>query len=97
MSTQLHNVSQIKTQTEIVQIAINGTRLEGGLVIPPNAYGLVIFAHGSGSSRHSPRNQYVTRKLQRDSFATLLTDLLTQSEDTDYQNRFDINLLTERL
>lgn len=97
MSMQLHNASQIKTQTEIVQIAINGTRLEGELVIPPNAHGLVIFAHGSGSSRHSPRNQYVARKLQRDSFATLLTDLLTRGEDADYQNRFDIDLLTERL
>lgn len=71
--------------------------LEGELEIPANAKGVVIFVHGSGSSRKSPRNQYVARELQKGGIGTLLFDLLTAQEDEIYENRFDIDLLTERL
>ncbi len=72
-------------------------RLEGALCVPEGAKGIVLFAHGSGSSRHSPRNNFVAGVLKKAGLATLLTDLLTREEDIDYETRFDINLLTARL
>lgn len=81
----------------IVTIPAGNISVEGELIIPKNAKGLVIFAHGSGSSRHSPRNMLVAERLQKVGMATLLVDLLSQQEDSDYRNRFDISLLTERL
>lgn len=71
--------------------------LEGMLSIPTDSKGLVIFAHGSGSSRLSPRNNYVAEQLQQMGLATLLFDLLTREEDLVYENRFDISMLSERL
>lgn len=71
--------------------------LEGILSIPEGARGIVLFAHGSGSGRLSPRNNFVADVLNKSSFATLLIDLLTEEEDEDYETRFDIGLLTERL
>ncbi|MBU1690451.1 MAG: dienelactone hydrolase family protein [Gammaproteobacteria bacterium] len=71
--------------------------LEGMLELPDNAIGVVLFAHGSGSSRLSPRNNHVARVLRDAGLGTLLIDLLTQHEDTDYTTRFDIPLLTQRL
>jgi len=75
--------------------------LEGDLSVPADAKGLVLFTHGSGSSRHSPRNQFVAGVLQESSIATLLLDLLTkEEEDEDYYTghlRFDIDLLARRL
>jgi len=71
--------------------------LEGMLELPAKAAGLVLFAHGSGSSRHSPRNNFVARVLRESGLGTLLMDLLTPQEDRDYQARFDIDLLTRRL
>lgn len=71
--------------------------LEGMLKIPQHARGIVLFAHGSGSGRLSPRNNFVADVLYKGGFATLLIDLLTKQEDEVYQTRFDINLLTERL
>jgi len=71
--------------------------VEGMLEIPEPAVGLVLFAHGSGSSRHSPRNNYVASVLRDAGVGTLLMDLLTPEEDRDYSRRFDIGLLTERL
>ncbi len=75
--------------------------LEGDLQIPKGAKGLVLFAHGSGSSRHSPRNRHVAHVLQNGGMATLLIDLLTPEEEEEDQMtarlRFDIGLLTERL
>jgi dienelactone hydrolase len=75
--------------------------LEGDLILPENAAGIVVFAHGSGSSRHSPRNQYVARVLQEGGLGTLLMDLLTpQEEEVDVHtrhHRFDIGMLAERL
>jgi len=69
----------------------------GILSVPPHPRGLVIFAHGSGSSRFSSRNTYVAGVLQKESIATLLMDLLTEQEDRDPQARFDIALLANRL
>lgn len=71
--------------------------LPGDLCVPQTATGLVIFAHGSGSSRLSPRNRKVADTLNRAGFATLLFDLLTEMEDRRYANRFDTDLLTDRL
>ncbi len=84
-----------------VRIASEGVVLEGDLAIPPGAEGLVVFVHGSGSSRFSSRNRYVAQYLQRDGLATLLFDLLTsQEEEIDNHTmelRFDIGLLSRRL
>jgi dienelactone hydrolase len=82
---------------QIVHIPVNGIELEGALVIPTNAQGIVLFAHGSGSSRHSPRNNFVAQVLQSAGMGTLLIDLLTPREDASYETRFDIDLLTWRL
>jgi len=80
-----------------VQIAARAVRLPGNLVVPGNAAGVVAFAHGSDSSRHSPRNQFVAAVLQRAGLATLLFDLLTPDEAADRRNVFDIPLLAGRL
>jgi dienelactone hydrolase len=89
------------SQTNAVQIPVGRERLAADLVVPANARGLVIFAHGSGSSRHSPRNQAVARVLQSRGLATLLADLLTVEEETidrvSAHLRFDIDLLGRRL
>src|SRR5512142_2009586 len=80
-----------------VKIPARGVTLEGNLVLPEAARATVIFAHGSGSSRQSPRNRFVAGVLQEAGIGTLLFDLLTRDEDTVYENRFNIELLTERL
>jgi dienelactone hydrolase len=84
-----------------VTIPAAGTELQGDLSVPEGASGVVLFAHGSGSSRHSPRNRYVAGVLQGAGLATLLIDLLTESEEAIDQRtahlRFDIGLLAERL
>lgn len=82
---------------KLVHIPVDGVTLEGALAIPQRATGLVLFAHGSGSSRFSPRNNYVAGEMRHAGLGTLLIDLLTRSEDQDYQRRFDIALLTQRL
>ena len=88
------------TENRYVQILSMGVRLEGIVSIPDDAKGFVVFVHGSGSSRHSPRNQYVAQTLQEGGFATLMFDLLTVAEEEiDLQTRqwrFDINLLANR-
>jgi dienelactone hydrolase len=90
-----------KDEERTVQIDIGSVGLEGSLVIPREARGVVLFAHGSGSSRHSPRNRRVARALQDAGLATLLIDLLTAEEETlDASTghlRFDIRLLADRL
>lgn len=90
-----------KTQALHVQIPVGNATLEGELNVPEGLRGTVLFAHGSGSSRHSPRNQYVARVLQDTGMATLLFDLLTtQEESIDKKTgklRFNINFLAERL
>ncbi|MFC4246412.1 dienelactone hydrolase family protein [Natribaculum luteum] len=81
----------------IVTIPADGVELEGELLVPDGASGLVLFAHGSGSSRHSPRNNFVAERLRERGVGTLLFDLLTEAEDQTYETRFDIPLLTDRL
>jgi putative phosphoribosyl transferase len=89
---------QTDTEKEIlVHIPVDGVTLEGALAIPANATGLVLFVHGSGSSRFSPRNNFVARELRNAGLGTLLIDLLTRTEDLDYERRFDIPLLTQRV
>ena len=78
-------------------IPLDDVTLKGDLYIPDPTNGLVIFSHGSGSSRLSPRNKFVAQLLQKEGLATLLFDLLTPEEDVDYMKRFDIDLLTNRL
>lgn len=80
-----------------IKIPAGKVELEGDLIIPFEAKGLVVFSHGSGSSRFSSRNNMVALKLRHRNFGTLLFDLLTEQEDQVYANRFDIPLLTARL
>ena len=80
-----------------VEIPAGSVNLPGMLEIPDGARGLVIFAHGSGSSRFSKRNNYVARVLRDNGMATLLFDLLTEDEDRIYENRFNIRLIADRL
>ncbi|GAB4048878.1 dienelactone hydrolase family protein [Spirosoma litoris] len=88
MNVQYHNQ---------VSIPVEGIRLTGELYIPQHVNGMIVFAHGSGSSRLSQRNQYVVQYLQERNFGTLLFDLLTEAENKNYFNRFAIDLLKERL
>jgi dienelactone hydrolase len=83
-------------QGEVLLPAAPG-ELRGDLAVPADCSGLVVFVHGSGSSRHSPRNRYVAQRLNGSGLATLLFDLLTAEEERDRGNVFDIGLLAERL
>ncbi|MES9522632.1 phosphoribosyltransferase family protein [Streptomyces capoamus] len=80
-----------------VTVTAGAVRLGGRLTVPEGAVGVVVFAHGSGSSRHSPRNRFVAEGLHRAGLATLLFDLLTDAEEADRDNVFDIALLAGRL
>ncbi len=80
-----------------VRIPLDGETHLGTLGMPAQPCGLVLFAHGSGSSRLSSRNRFVADYLRREGIATLLFDLLTEDEDRTYETRFDIDLLTRRL
>ena len=81
----------------LVSIPVDDIELEGALDVPADPQGVVVFAHGSGSSRKSPRNNYVAEVIRDRGLGTLLFDLLTEAEDRNRENRFDIPLLTERL
>lgn len=80
-----------------VKISCNKGFMTGYLTVPDNTCALVIFSHGSGSSRHSPRNNYVASHLNNSGFSTLLLDLLLEEEAENVENKFDIHLLSERL
>lgn len=80
-----------------VAVEAAGATVMGRLTIPPEPRGIVVFAHGSGSSRHSPRNRFVAEVLQAAGLGTLLFDLLTDAEERDRANVFDIDLLAARL
>ncbi|MFF4960836.1 phosphoribosyltransferase family protein [Streptomyces sp. NPDC001222] len=80
-----------------VEVTAGAVRLKGQLAVPEDAPGIVVFAHGSGSSRHSPRNQFVASGLNRAGLGTLLFDLLTEEEEQDRANVFDTGLLAGRL
>lgn len=86
-----------KKVSSLESIPAGQVHIEGMLELPADAHGIVLFAHGSGSSRHSKRNTYVARVLQQSGIGTLLMDLLTPEEDAYYPTRFDIPLLTHRL
>jgi pimeloyl-ACP methyl ester carboxylesterase len=85
------------TKNSEVEIPIGKLSLKGKFSMPEKAYGIVLFSHGSGSSRNSPRNNFVAKVFQQQGLATLLFDLLTEEEDRVYENRFNIGLLTRRL
>ncbi|MFJ9771333.1 phosphoribosyltransferase family protein [Kitasatospora sp. NPDC101157] len=78
-------------------LSVAGVRLAGRLTVPAGARGVVVFAHGSGSGRHSPRNRHVARYLNRVGLGTLLFDLLTEAEEPDRRKVFDVGLLGSRL
>jgi dienelactone hydrolase len=84
-----------------VRIPCDSALLDGELIIPPSAKGIVLFAHGSGSSRHSPRNKFVANVIRKSNLGTLLFDLLTAEEEAidvrTRQMRFDISMLARRL
>jgi putative phosphoribosyl transferase len=88
-------------EERLVQVPVGSVTLDGSLSLPAESRAIVLFAHGSGSSRHSPRNRYVARVLNEAKLATLLIDLLTRHEEVidarTAQLRFDIDLLAERL
>ncbi len=89
------------TRESVVQIPLRDATLEGNLTLPENSRGVILFAHGSGSSRHSPRNQFVAQALNHSHLGTLLFDLLTPDEeridDRTRELRFDIELLARRV
>ncbi len=90
----------VPSSSELVLVASGTERLPGVLELPPGPRGMVLFAHGSGSSRRSPRNSYVAGELRRAGLGTLLLDLLSRdedSDDSDDRHRFDIALLSVRL
>jgi pimeloyl-ACP methyl ester carboxylesterase len=87
----------LNTELKARSVAIGHKRLEGDVVLPRKAMGLVIFAHGSGSSRFSPRNTHVAHELEVRGLGTLLLDLLTEREAYDRRNVFDIPLLAGRM
>lgn len=93
--------ARARTEEHTVRVPAGQAVLEGSIAIPHDAEGIILFAHGSGSSRHSPRNRYVAGVLQQSGLATLLLDLLTpEEEEVDLrtrQIRFDIDLLAQRL
>ena len=91
MRASMHDIA------DEVAIRAGETSLAGVLHVPPDALGVVAFAHGSGSSRHSPRNHRVAARLREAGFGTLLFDLLTEDEESDRHNVFDVELLASRL
>jgi putative phosphoribosyl transferase len=100
-SMQMKNSAAEAIEERLVQVPAGSVTLEGNLTLPKESQAIVLFAHGSGSSRHSPRNRYVARLLNEANLATLLIDLLTPHEEVvdarTAQLRFDIDLLAERL
>src|ERR687891_218120 len=97
----MYGTTKSNVGERLVRVPIGSEALEGNLTIPGGASGIVLFAHGSGSGRHSPRNRYVAGVLQEAGLATLLIDLLTPEEEVvDLRTRslrFDIGLLANRL
>src|SRR5919199_5595555 len=99
--TPVNEASRFDSDERPVRVSAGPIVLEGNLGLPDSARGVVLFSHGSGSGRHSPRNRYVARTLREAGLATLLIDLLTpEEEEVDLRTRhlrFDIGLLAERL
>lgn len=80
-----------------IHIPLKKGEIQGNLVIPEAASVIIIFSHGRGSNRYSPRNNFVARRLQQAGLATLLLDLINENEDRDYEKRFNTSLFTKRL
>ncbi len=101
MNSHLQHPTNETGQESLVEVQAGPVILEGNLFLPAEAQGVVLFAHGSGSSRHSPRNRFVAQVLNQAGLATLLLDLLTADEEAidafSARYRFDIGLLAERL
>lgn len=97
----MNGTSDSEIRETLVHVSTSTATLEGNLSVPAGASGVVLFAHGSGSSRRSPRNRYVAQVLQEGGLATLLVDLLTADEEAidtlTAKLRFDMNLLSNRL
>ncbi len=97
----MNQATATQSSEESVRVTAGSVTLEGDLGIPEGARGVVLFAHGSGSSRHSPRNRFVAEQLRQAHLATLLIDLLTEDEEAvdryTAHLRFDISLLADRL
>ncbi|MCC5579762.1 dienelactone hydrolase family protein [Microtetraspora sp. AC03309] len=93
----LHRAVDPPGFTGEIEVDAAGVPLAGRLAVPDGAQGIVLFVHGSGSGRHSPRNRYVAAALNREGLGTLLFDLLTPEEEIDRANVFDIRLLADRL
>src|SRR5579871_5505124 len=97
----MHRTSAELHEEIAVRVRAGSATLEGNLGVPDEARGIVLFAHGSGSGRHSPRNRFVAHQLRAAGLATLLIDLLTEDEERIDQCtarlRFDIDLLADRL
>ncbi|MFF3455420.1 alpha/beta family hydrolase [Streptomyces sp. NPDC002730] len=94
---QAADVGTTEAEVTGVEVDAGGVRLAGDLTLPDGAQTVVMFAHGSGSSRHSPRNRHVATALNRAGLGTLLFDLLTPAEEADRANVFDIETLAQRL
>ena len=97
LHNHLHSTADPPARSEEVQPSAGAVRLAGYLTVPEDAPGIVVFVHGSGSSRHSPRNRHVASVLNDAGLGTLLFDLLTPEEELDRANVFDIGLLAGRL
>ena len=97
MGLAVRRAKSFSEMPEEIVIPASSVQLPGILNVPSEAAGIVIFAHGSGSGRLSPRNTFVAKVLEDKGLATLLFDLLTEDEDVTYATRFDIPLLTRRL
>lgn len=97
MPDSLQTPEMMNSTIRKTTVAVGSKRLEGILRVPPQSAGLVVFAHGAGSSHMSPRNNMVAEELAKRGIATLLFDLLTEGESTDRRNVFDIPLLSRRL
>src|SRR5215211_2745248 len=97
----MENAMQSEGEERLVRVTAGQVTLEGNLSVPGGATGVVLFAHGSGSGRHSPRNRFVARELVSAGLGTLLIDLLTEAEERAEMHtrhlRFDIGLLADRL
>ena len=97
MPEETPTTGDARPRDEEVVVTVGDSMVAGHLTVPDRPRGVVVFAHGSGSSRHSPRNRFVAARLNEAGFATLLFDLLTPAEERDRGNVFDIELLARRL
>jgi hypothetical protein len=87
----------MQTDHQLIEINLRDVTVEGDLSLPEDPNGFIIFSHGASTSMHHPKNKYVAEKLRKEKLGYLLFDLLTQEEDKNVHNRFNIEILTQRL